>query len=103
MFNVADIVDGYSRLKTGLPEPGQVCECPPGSGNEWAVAMDVNNSCAFNVADIVDGYSKLKTGLPDLEPCEDCPPPGWEPLPGGEDRLLLMPASDKGGKGIDVK
>jgi hypothetical protein len=65
--------------------------------------MDVNNSCAFNVADIVDGYSKLKTGLPDLEPCEDCPPPGWEPLPGGEDRLLLMPASDKGGKGIDVK
>jgi hypothetical protein len=79
-FNVADIVDGYSRLKTGLPEPAYECECPYGSGNEWAVAMDVNNSCAFNVADIVDGYSKLKTGSPELEPCEECPPPGWEPL-----------------------
>jgi CubicO group peptidase (beta-lactamase class C family) len=76
-FNVADIVDGYSRLKTGLPEPAFECECPPGSGNEWAVAMDVNNSCAFNVADIVDGYSKLKTGSPELEPCEECPPPGF--------------------------
>jgi hypothetical protein len=100
-FNVADIVDGYSRLKTGLPEPGVVCECPPGSGDEWAVAMDVNNSCAFNVADIVDGYSKLKTGLPDLEPCEDCPPPGWEPAPGGEEklesvsRLRLIPSSPR--------
>jgi hypothetical protein len=75
-FNVADIVDGYSRLKTGLPEPAYECECPYGSGNEWAVAMDVNNSCAFNVADIVDGYSKLKTGSPELAPCEDCPPVG---------------------------
>jgi hypothetical protein len=72
--NVADIVDAYSRLKTGLPEPAYECECPYGSGNEWAVAMDVNNSCAFNVADIVDGYSKLKIGSPELEPCEECPP-----------------------------
>jgi hypothetical protein len=76
-FNVADIVDGYSRLKTGLPEPGYECEYPYGRGNEWVVAMDVNNGCTFNVADIVDGYSKLKTGFPELEPCEDCPPPGW--------------------------
>jgi hypothetical protein len=74
VLNVADIVDGYSKLKTGFPEPGLLCECPGCSGNEWAVAMDVNNSCAFNVADIVDSYSKLKTGLPELVPCESCPP-----------------------------
>jgi hypothetical protein len=49
------------------------------SGNEWAVTMDVNNSCAFNVADIVDGYSKLKTGSPELEPCEECPPDSRSP------------------------
>jgi hypothetical protein len=73
-FNVADIVDSYSRLKTGLPEPATICECPAESGDYWAVAADVNNSCAFNVADVVDGYSKLKTGSPELAPCEDCPP-----------------------------
>jgi hypothetical protein len=73
-FNVADIVDSYSKLKTGLPEPALLCECPPNSGNEWAVAADVNNSCAFNVADIVDGYSFLKTGLPEPSPCGICPP-----------------------------
>jgi hypothetical protein len=73
-FNVADIVDSYSRLKTGLPEPASICECPPESGDFWAVAADVNNSCAFNVADIVDGYSFLKTGSPEPEACWMCPP-----------------------------
>jgi hypothetical protein len=29
-FNVADIVDGYSFLKTGLPEPEACGMCPPG-------------------------------------------------------------------------
>jgi hypothetical protein len=73
-FNVADIVDSYSKLKTGLPEPASICECPPESGEFWAVAADVNNSCAFNVADVVDGYSFLKTGSPEPEACWMCPP-----------------------------
>jgi hypothetical protein len=73
-FNVADIVDGYSRLKTGLPEPAYECECPLDSGHLWPVAMDINNSCAFNVADVVNGYSFLKTGQPEPSPCELCPP-----------------------------
>jgi len=90
VFNIADIVDAFSRLKTGLPEPAYLCECPPGSGNEWAVAMDVNNSCAFNVADIIDGFSKLKTGLPELVPCDQCPP-GGRLTPGG-DHPLPIPA-----------
>jgi hypothetical protein len=73
-FNIADIVESFSNLKTGLPDPALLCECPPGSGNEWAVAMDVNNSCGFNVADIVSGFSYLKTGSPELTPCGICPP-----------------------------
>ena len=73
-FNIADIVESFSNLKTGLPDPALLCECPPGSGNEWAVAMDVNNSCGFNVADIVSGFSRLKTGSPELTPCGICPP-----------------------------
>jgi hypothetical protein len=76
VFNVADVVAGYSRLKTGLPNPYFQCECPPLFGQFWVVAADVNNSCAFNVADIVDGYSNLKTGSPELIPCEHCPPEG---------------------------
>jgi hypothetical protein len=73
-MNIADIVDSYARLKTGLPDPSLLCECPYGSGNSWAVAMDVNNSCDFNIVDVVLGYSKLKTGSPDLLPCDQCPP-----------------------------
>jgi len=73
-FNVADIIDAFSFLRTGLPLPALLCECPPGSGNEWAVAMDVNNSCGFNIADIVSGFSRLKTGSPEPVPCELCPP-----------------------------
>ena len=73
-FNIADIVESFSNLKTGLPDPALLCECPPNSGNEWAVAMDVNNSCSFNVADIVSGFSYLKTGSPEPTPCGICPP-----------------------------
>ena len=75
-FNVADIIDSFSKLKIGSPEPGMVCECPYSSGDEWAVAMDVNNSCGFNVADVISAFSKLKTGEPELVPCEACPPTG---------------------------
>lgn len=75
-FNVADIVDSFSKLKTGSPDPGLECECRLGSGIVWAVAMDVNNSCTFNVADVVSGFSYLKTGSPEPVPCEDCPPEG---------------------------
>jgi hypothetical protein len=73
-FNIADIVESFSNLKTGLPDPALLCECPPNSGNQWAVAMDVNNSCGFNVADIVSGFSYLKTGSPEPSPCGICPP-----------------------------
>ena len=89
-FNVADITDGFSKLKTGLPEPAQLCECPPGSGNFWAVAMDVNNSCSFNVADIISAFSKLKTGSPELIPCSQCPPEGR--LIPDDGRPLVIPA-----------
>ena len=74
VFNVADIIDSFSKLKIGSPDAAVECVCPPGSGNIWAVAMDVNNSCSFNVADIISAFSKLKTGSPDLVPCEYCPP-----------------------------
>jgi PKD repeat protein len=83
-FNVADVVDAYSKLKTGSPPPFIECECPPGSGIFWAVAMDVNNSCSFNVADVVSGYSRLKTGSPELAPCEFCPPSLPSPRYGDE-------------------
>ena len=73
-FNIADIVESFSNLKTGQPDPALLCECPPNSGNEWAIAMDVNGSCGFNVADIVSGFSYLKTGSPELTPCGICPP-----------------------------
>ncbi len=73
-FNISDIIDGFSKLKTGSPDAAYLCECPLGSGVEWVVAMDVNNSCAFNVSDIINGFSKLKTGAPELVPCGDCPP-----------------------------
>jgi subtilisin family serine protease len=102
-FNVADVVEAYSNLRTGLPEPDQVCECPPGSGEEWAVAMDVNNSCAFNVADIVDGYSKLKTGEPEPVPCEECPPTGLGPGPDRGEQPLPAPTMEKKATRSDLK
>lgn len=89
-FNVADIISAFSKLRTGSPDPAYVCECPYASGNEWAVAMDVNNSCVFNVVDIIAALSSLQTGSPDLIPCEDCPPSGWEPVP----RDYHHPSSD---------
>lgn len=88
IFNVADIVDAFSKLKTGSPEAALLCECPEGSGNIWAVAMDVNNTCAFNVADIIDGISNLKIGSPELTPCELCPPGAPSP-PGGDVPLRI--------------
>lgn len=76
VFNIADIVESFSWLKSGSPEPALLCECPAGSGVIWAVAMDVNNSCSFNVADVVSGFSYLKTGTPTPSPCQECPPGG---------------------------
>ena len=73
-FNVADIITSYSRLATGLPEAGIICECPPGSGHSWAAAMDVNNSCVFNIADVIIAYQRLALGEPELIPCGQCPP-----------------------------
>ena len=75
-FNIADIVNSFSKLKIDQPEAALICECPPESGDFWAIAADVNNSCAFNIADIIDGFSYLKTGSPELVPCEACPPEG---------------------------
>lgn len=76
IFNVADIISAFSKLKTGAPDASLLCECPYGSGDIWAVAMDLNNSCSFNVADVIAGFSKLQTGAPELVPCEACPPGG---------------------------
>ncbi|MEE9555033.1 MAG: M1 family aminopeptidase [candidate division Zixibacteria bacterium] len=73
-LNVADIISSFSKLKAGVPEPALLCECPPGTGDEWAVAMDVNNSCEFNVADVIAAFSKLSSGFPELVSCEECPP-----------------------------
>ncbi len=75
-FNVADIISSYSRLATGSPNPALQCECPPGSGLELAVAMDVNNTCVFNVADVVVAYHRLAFGEPEFQPCQYCPPAG---------------------------
>ena len=69
-FNVADIVESFSNLSTGAPEGGLICECPPGSGNGWAVAMDVNNNCVFNVADVVVAYQRLAFGQIEFVPSE---------------------------------
>ncbi len=73
-FNIADIIGAYSKLKVGSPQADLLCECPPGQGRVWAVAMDVNGNCSFNVADVITAFSKLKTGSPPLINCELCPP-----------------------------
>jgi hypothetical protein len=71
-FNVADVVDMYSKLKTGSPVyPDCECDCE-GDGNIWPVGGDVNNSCTFNIADVVIAYRSLMG--PPLVPCELCPP-----------------------------
>jgi hypothetical protein len=104
--NVADVVEMYSKLKTGSPTyPDCECDCE-NDGNVWPVGGDVNNSCAMNVADVVALYSKLKTGEPELVPCLLCPPDSYEPSPGGGDRPLVVPnleskAKLKTGSGMD--
>jgi len=100
-MNIADIVDSFSNLKIGSPGPSYECECPAGSGNLWAVAMDVNETCTFNIADVVAAFSKLKTGLPDLLPCPDCPPISRIiPGSGGEKISVALPEIIAGGKMI---
>lgn len=90
-FNVADIIGAFSKLQTGSPDAALLCECPPGEGNIWAVAMDVNNNCAFNVADVIAGFSRLQTGSPELIPCELCPPDSPPPIPPGDGNILIVP------------
>jgi len=90
IFNIADVISAFSKLQTGAPEPAYPCECPPGSGNVWAVAMDLNNTCNFNIADIVVGFSKLQIGSPEPVPCDECPP-GGRLDPDFRDRPLIIP------------
>lgn len=74
-LNVADIVEMYSKLKTGSPVyPDLLCECPPGSGNFWPVRGDVNNSCKFNLADVVILCQRGWIPERPLRPCVHCPP-----------------------------
>jgi len=91
-FNVADIIAAFSKLQTGSPDAALLCECPPGGGIIWAVAMDVNNNCIFNVADVIAGFSRLQTGAPLLVACELCPPgTPMPPSPGDGGNILVMP------------
>ena len=91
-FNVADIIAAFSKLQTGSPDAALLCECPPGEGNIWAVAMDVNNNCAFNIADVIAGFSKLQTGSPELIACEICPPESpVPPSPDDGNEILIIP------------
>ena len=90
-FNLADVISSFSKLQTGSPNAAYLCECPHGSGNIWAVAMDLNNSCGFNIADVIAGFSKLQTGSPELVPCDDCPPGGRRLNPDDNDRPLIVP------------
>jgi hypothetical protein len=74
-LNVADIVEMYSKLKTGSPVyPDLLCECPPDSGNFWPVRGDVNNSCTFNIADVVIAMGHGWIPERCLRPCAYCPP-----------------------------
>jgi len=78
-FNVTDITNGFSQLKSGTsPNPPVLCTCIEGHlPPDWAVAMDVNGNCAFNVADITDGFKRLKLGRPQEDPCPECAPDSW--------------------------
>jgi len=78
-FNVTDITNGFSQLKSGTsPNPPVLCTCIEGHfPPDWAVAMDVNGNCAFNVADITDGFKRLKLGRPQENPCPECAPESW--------------------------
>lgn len=89
-FNVADIISAFGRLRGQPNDPDFICECPPGSGNEWPVAMDVNNSCNFNIADVIWAFGKLRGQENELVPCELCPPDP-SPLPREGNEPLLVP------------
>jgi len=71
-FNIADVIAAFSKLMTGSPDAYLLCECPPGSGNIWAVIFDLNDSCTFNVADVIIAFPGLLP--PHWEPCHFCPP-----------------------------
>ena len=72
-FNIADVIAAFSKLQTGSPDAALLCECPPGSGDIWAVAFDMNNSCSFNIADIVLAFQG-RIIRPFIEPCHECRP-----------------------------
>ncbi len=90
VFNIADVIAAFSKLQTGSPDASNLCECPPGGGIIFAIAMDVNGNCAFNLADVIAAFSKLQTGSPDLVNCPTCPPAPF-PSPDGGDRPLVNP------------
>ena len=90
VFNLADVISAFSKLQTGSPDAANLCECPPGGGNTWAIAMDVNGNCAFNLADVISAFSKLQTGSPDLVGCPTCPPDP-NPAPRGGNNPLVVP------------
>ena len=90
VFNIADVIAAFSKLQTGSPDAANLCECPPGGGIIFAIAMDVNGNCAFNLADVIVAFSKLQTGSPELDGCDLCPP-APPPSPGGGDRPLIVP------------
>ncbi|MEE9554511.1 MAG: hypothetical protein V3W18_09460 [candidate division Zixibacteria bacterium] len=73
IFNVADVISAFSKLKTGHPDAALLCDCL-GDGNEWAVAYDVNNSCTFNLADVIVAFSGGLIPERPLRPCVLCPP-----------------------------
>ena len=74
-INVADLIAALSYLQTCAPEAAVMCQCPPGQGEEFAVAFDLNNTCTF---DLIDYYLFMEI-FPDTpwlaEPCEYCAPP----------------------------
>lgn len=70
VFNIADVISAFSKLKTGYPEAYFLYECPPNSGNVWEIVFDLNNSCSFNIADVVMAISRPWY----FEPCEHCLP-----------------------------
>jgi len=78
-FNIADIVAAFSKLRTGSPDAALLCECPPGSGNIWAVAFDLNGSCNFNLADVILACSRRLIPEIPFYPCPQCPPAPQSP------------------------
>ncbi|MEE9552994.1 MAG: hypothetical protein V3W18_01755 [candidate division Zixibacteria bacterium] len=73
--NVADLLNAYSYLVTCAPYPAVLCQCPPGEGETFAVAFDLNNSCTFNIADFYLFMKYYPDNFWRAEPCEYCQPP----------------------------